>query len=196
MRQWAGGALLGPNSAFFFFFPPGFNSLWAKKETKAEPTLSICSFPLQAAWKSCPLCSAGGGGRKGWPGSPRVTSLDWRHQSPVYIAEALAMLEGRAETTAHTPPHHSFFPAGFSAALSQQRVERSVALLSHLAPSVSFLLPFPKTLFSKHSEIKHQRGIQEQIQLSLKCCLLETFGNSRKASGAAFSSTFGRYWRK
>lgn len=78
-----------------------------------------------------------------------------------------------------------------------ERDEICKVLLRHLAPSVSFLLPFPTTFFNKHNEIDKRGGLQEANSSFPKCRFLETSGICRKFSRVAvLSSAPWRYWKK
>lgn len=165
-----------------FFFPPGFDSLWAKNETKKDPPpCRLVHFLCKLLWRLLHLLKVRRGQEEGLV---RLTQSDL----PLLVTSEPCLHSRGLGTAGREGRNHSTFPtlsaAGISAALSQGRT-KSGTLLSHLAPSVSFLLPFRKTLFSKHSEIKHQRihtranssfpemlafGDLWYLQESLQCC--------------------------
>lgn len=137
-------------------------------------------------------------GKEGRSASPRLTFLGFWHQGPVYIVEGLGMSEWRAETAwmiQEATPHPQLWLSCWLWAA--ERDEICKVLLRHLAPSVSFLLPFPTTFFNKHNEIDKRGGLQEANSSFPKCRFLETSGICRKFSRVAvLSSAPWRYWKK
>lgn len=152
------------------FFPfSSFHCLWAKKENK--PPCQFVNFMCNLRGCLCPALKGRRGGKKGWTYSPSLTFLGLWHQSSVYMAEGLGVLEWREGTTwmiqEATPPPCSYFPAGLSAALSSKREMKSAKFFSviwrHLFP---FLFLSWKLVFNKHNKTDNRGYLQEQIHLS------------------------------